>query len=261
MSLITKITHSRFRPIFGKIRLRLGFFLDRITGPRLAKGASWVIEGNQRINKLQAYPLMAWINYHEREIVAGNCHWLGHRALRNPLDAWIYQEIVFEVKPEGGGAIFLATICEMMGHGRVVAVDLDHSRFTPVHDRIETITGDCSSEEVVSAVREKCNGQIVLIIHDADHTRDAVLRDLRLYGPLVSAGSYIIVEDSIQGVPGYASGSNRNEMVGPSSIPRQNTPLQAIEQYLKEDKSFEVDESRERYILTENHRGFLKKVA
>jgi len=76
---------------------------------------------------------------------------------------------------------------------------------------------------------------------------------------MVSAGSYIIVEGNIQGVPWYASSSNRTEMTGLLSIPRQNTLLQAIEQYLKEDKSFSKDVSLSRFILTENHRGFLKK--
>jgi len=43
---------------------------------------------------------MSWINYHEREIIFGYSHWLGHRAIGNPLDAWTYPKVVFEVKPD-----------------------------------------------------------------------------------------------------------------------------------------------------------------
>ena len=214
-------------------------------------------------------PLMAWMNYHQREIVGKQCSWLGHRALKNPMDAWIYQEILFEVKPDivievgnkvGGSTLFLAGICELMGHGRVIAIDRDHSNFTAFHPRIELITGSSDSPDVLAKVRAKCEGgEKVLIIHDAGHTKEMVLRDLRNYSSLVSQGSYFIVEDTVLGVPGFAWDSNR-QVVGPFVAPNKNTPLQAVEQFLTENRDFEVDESRERYILTMCYRGYLRRV-
>ena len=59
-------------------------------------------------------------------------------------------------------------------------------------------------------------------------------------------------------MPGYID-PWRQEQVGPFSIPKSDTPLQAIEQFVKENRDFEIDESRERYILTENYRGFLRR--
>ena len=53
--------------------------------------------------------------------------WLGAQALKNPLDLWVYQEIMVETRPElvvetgtyrGGSAFFLASICDLLGAGR-----------------------------------------------------------------------------------------------------------------------------------------------
>jgi len=212
-------------------------------------------------------PLIAWMNYHQREILGKQCYWLGHRALKNPMDAWIYQEIIYEVKPDivveignkdGGSTLFLASILDLLGHGRVLALDIDHGKFIVSHSRIELITGDCSDQEIIRIVKGRCEGKRVLVIHDADHTRDSVLRDLRNYAPLVSSGSYFIVEDSIQGVPGFIQDPKHS--YGPFLFPDIDTPLQAINTFLCENKSFVVDESRERYILTANYRGFLRRV-
>ena len=96
------------------------------------------------------------------------------------------------------------------------------------------------------------------MIHDANHTREAVFRDLRNYSPLVSPGSCFIVEDSIEGVPGFSG--DPEQPVGPFLLPQKDTALQGIEQFLGENPSFVVDESRERHILTANYRGYLKRI-
>lgn len=255
--------------IFVKL-IRLAVWpADRLLAAKTLGWGSWHIGANEGIPNMLGAPLIALINYHHREMMGGQqTYWLGHRALKHPMDAWIYQEILYEVKPDiiielgnriGGSTLFLAGICELLGHGRVLAVDIDHSRFTASHPRIELITGDCGTQTVLDAVRNRCAGQTVLVIHDADHSKNAVLRDLRNFSPLVSLGSYYIVEDSIHGVKGFNGGSGTG--AGPFLILRQDTPLQAIEQFLKESHDFVVDESRERYILTSNYRGYLRRVS
>src|SRR5918996_5176167 len=58
--------------------------------------------------------------------------WLGAQALKNPLDLWVYQEIMCETRPDlvietgtyrGGTALFLASICDLLGGGEVVSID------------------------------------------------------------------------------------------------------------------------------------------
>src|SRR5918993_532116 len=57
--------------------------------------------------------------------------WLGTQALKNPLDLWVYQEIMAETRPEvivetgtyrGGSSYFLASICDLLGVGEVVSI-------------------------------------------------------------------------------------------------------------------------------------------
>lgn len=79
-----------------------------------------------------------WLLYRTTDIMlAGNCHWMGVEALKNPLDAWIYQEIIHEVRPDSSSrsaAIaeivrFFANLLSLLASGVVVSIDLDRSRF------------------------------------------------------------------------------------------------------------------------------------
>jgi cephalosporin hydroxylase len=71
---------------------------------------------------------------------------------------------------------------------------------------------------------------------------------MRIYGTLVSPGSYLIVEDTnINGnpvLPGWGPG-----------------PMEAVRQFLTETDEFVVDERREKLLLTFNPKGYLRRVA
>ena len=63
----------------------------------------------------------------------GNTRWRGVPLYKFPTDLVVLQEIVCEVRPDlivetgtykGGSALFLADICTLIGHGRVVTVDI-----------------------------------------------------------------------------------------------------------------------------------------
>ncbi|PYV34400.1 MAG: cephalosporin hydroxylase [Acidobacteria bacterium] len=202
--------------------------------------------------------LFDWIGFHEKLMKKGQCRWMGVRADKNPLDAWIYQEILFEVRPEvvieigsyqGGSTLFLAHLLELIGDGFVISVDIDRSEYKVRHPRIIEVTGESSSSGVISRVADLCRGRRGLVIHDADHLKEQVLKDLANYAPLVGVGSYFIVEDSVE------------DLLTPFEDVGQfhDGPLAAIEEFLKENRQFEVDVDRERYILSNNPRGFLKR--
>ena len=88
----------------------------------------------------------------------------------------------------------------------------------------------------------------VLIILDSDHSRDHVLDELRIYNRWVSPGSYLIVEDTnVNGHPAMPEH-------GPG-------PMEALEAFLAENDEFEIDAAREKFFLTFNPRGFLRKRA
>jgi cephalosporin hydroxylase len=205
--------------------------------------------------------LRQWLLYHSNDIMlVGKCRWMGAEALKNPLDAWIYQEILYEVRPEviveigsysGGSTLYFANLLDLLGTGIVVSVDRDRSRFDISHPRIRMVTGDSSSPDVVEQVRRLSDGKTCLVVHDGDHRKEKVLEDLEIYSRFVTAGSYLIVEDGIidlfrprDGIGEFYSG-----------------PLPAIDEFLaRHRREFAVDRERERYVITYNPRGFLRRV-
>lgn len=200
-----------------------------------------------------------WYRNDRDNIIFTQCKWMGVRAMKNPLDAWIYQEIIYEVKPEviieigsadGGSTLFFADLLELIGKGKVISIDIDREKYKAKHQRIITFTGDSSSEKIVSKVKKHCKGKSVMIIHDGDHTKKQVLKDLEQYWNLVSVGSYLIVEDGI--IDLFKPG----DMIGHY----EDGPLLAIEEFMETNDHFEIDESRERYIITYSPRGFLKRI-
>ena len=185
-------------------------------------------------------------------------YWLGTRTQKCPLDLWIYQEILHETRPDliletgtahGGSALYLASVCDHLTRGEVVTVDISPIEGRPEHDRITYLTGSSTADEVVAEVERHVAGhERVLVILDSDHSRDHVLDELRLYGPWVTPGSYLIVEDTnVNGHPAMAEH-------GPG-------PMEALEEFLAETDEFEIDAAREKFFLTFNPRGFLRKRA
>jgi cephalosporin hydroxylase len=191
-----------------------------------------------------------------QEGIMNQTTYFGISALKSPTDAWIYQEIVFEVQPDviveignahGGGALFLAHLCDLMGHGRIIGLDLSHQTIPDRvrnHPRITLIEGDaCRSFEQVERLIAK--DETTLVIEDSAHTYDNTLNVLRRYAKLIKPGGYFIVEDSI---------CHHGLAVGP-----QPGPYEAIEAFLREDTDFEVDRARERFLITWNPKGYLRR--
>lgn len=183
--------------------------------------------------------------------------WFGVGVKKCPLDLWVYQEILHEVRPDviietgtrfGGSAFFLASICDLLGQGRVVTVDIEHSDDRPSHDRITYLTGSSTDPATVEKVKSEIGeNEAVLVILDSDHSRDHVLAEMRMYGPVVTNGSYLIVEDS--NVNGHPVRPN----FGPG-------PMEAIDTFLSDGDDFVVDDAREKFFMTFNPRGYLKRM-
>jgi cephalosporin hydroxylase len=197
-----------------------------------------------------SFPVSEVLRFMQTWITQGSTY-KGIPCCKNPLDLWMYQNIIHEVKPDtiieigtlkGGSALWLADQCELAGKGKVISVDQNPAPdFT--HPRITWVTNgsDHSFEEVKSKTRG-----VVLVIEDSSHELEQCLNVLRLYGSLVTVGSYLIVEDTIchHGLP-----------VGPWP-----GPWEAIDVFLKETSVFVPDRSREPYVITWNPRGYLRRL-
>jgi cephalosporin hydroxylase len=187
-----------------------------------------------------------------------NTRFLGAAILKCPLDLWVYQEIIHELRPDviietgtafGGSALYMASICDLIGKGRVITIDITPQEKRPKHERITYLTGSSVASEMVERVRDAIGHEdTVMVILDSDHSRRHVLEEMRLYAPLITKGSYLIVEDTnVYGHPVRRSH-------GPG-------PMEAVESFLKESEQFAIDDTREKFYLTFNPRGYLKKLA
>ena len=182
---------------------------------------------------------------------------LGTKLEKCPFDLWVYQEILYEIKPEiivecgtyrGGSALYLASMCDLLDHGEVITIDILERKNRPQHKRIEYLLGSSTSPEVVAKVKARIQGKSpVLVILDSDHKKEHVLNELNIYGEIVTRGSYLIVEDSnINGHP-----------VKPEFGPG---PMEAVNEYMKNNSSYIVDKTKEKYFLTFNPQGYLRKL-
>ncbi|MGE3771226.1 MAG: CmcI family methyltransferase [Bdellovibrionales bacterium] len=189
-------------------------------------------------------------------------HWMGVPTRKMIFDIWVYHEIIFETKPDvileigswfGGSTLFLGNVCDNMNHGEVISIDINHDAFRGHHPRVTTITGDCSDPHIVQQVKDRLVGKTVMVIHDGDHQRFAVARDLEIYAPLVTPGMYLVVEDGI--VDLFAPEHSKLRRAYPDGGPLQPARDVAV----KWADDFELDMTRERFILTTNPSGYYRR--
>jgi cephalosporin hydroxylase len=101
--------------------------------------------------------------------------------------------------------IYSASLCRLVGKGRVIGIDIDirlHNR-----ERIEThafassitlLEGSSTAPEIVAKVRGTIRpGETVLVVLDSDHSYRHVTDELGAYAPLVTPGSFIIATDGV----------------------------------------------------------------
>ena len=192
--------------------------------------------------------------------------WLGVPVLQFPADLWTYQDLLWELKPEfvvetgtyhGGLALYLASLMEHIpGSSKVITVDIDGDNWrntlasAPVADRLKHrvifLEGDSEDPEIFNIIAEKVAGKNALVILDSYHARDHVLGELRLYSKLVPLDGYLIVNDTHHDKTHWLN--------------FQGGPLAAVRAFLEENYHFEIDRSRERFMISCFHSGILRRV-
>lgn len=177
--------------------------------------------------------------------------WMGRPMIQLPDDAFRLQELVFSLKPDvivetgvahGGSIIFYASLCKLMGKGRVIGVEIDlrpQNRAAldadPLRSLITLIDGGSTDSLTLAKVRAAiAPDETVLVLLDSLHTKDHVLSELRAYAPWVTVGSYIVAMD---GIMGYLVGA-------PRSAPdwAWNNPAMAAREFASKNKDFELIE-------------------
>jgi cephalosporin hydroxylase len=187
--------------------------------------------------------------------------WMGITCWKSVSDMWNYQEILWELKPslviefgtnQGGSALFFATIMKQLGNPfKVLSVDINHKPLHPAARRdpdilfVESSSTVPAIAEQIRSLRGEFRGKVFAIL-DSDHSMDHVLAEMKLLRPLLSAGDYLLVEDSsVNGhpvLPGWGPG-----------------PYEAIEAYEREfPNDYTHDVAREKkFGWTQATNGFL----
>jgi cephalosporin hydroxylase len=211
---------------------------------------------NYQMEKSLDLPLRQVLQVMQNRLITESTYF-GIKTLKSPIDFWIYQEIVFETKPDfiieignfcGGSALSLAHLCDSLQHGKVIGLDISHSNMSEVvrnHPRITLLEGDACEllEEVKDIIGE---GKNTLVIEDSSHTFENTLNVLNTYSQFVKTGGYFIVEDGI---------CHHGLDVGPNP-----GPYEAVEEFIKKNVDFEIDRNRESFLITWNPIGYLKRV-
>jgi cephalosporin hydroxylase len=191
------------------------------------------------------------------ETTYNNTRWLGVPTQKCPLDTWVFQELLFEIKPDvmvetgtykGGSSYYYASLMELMRHGRVLTVDIEDYPNKPAHGRIQFFLGSSTAPETLTRLRAAiAPGEKVMVTLDSDHSAAHVAEELRLYSALVTPGSYLIVEDThFNGhpiLPGFGPG-----------------PHEAVEAFLRTNPDFKRDLTREKFGMTFNPGGWLRRI-
>lgn len=228
-----------------------------------------------------------------------NFSWMGRPIIQVPQDMQAFQEIVWQVKPDliietgiahGGSLIFSASLLALLDYTdavnnggvvdpqsparRVLGVDIDiraHNRIAieahPMASRIDMIQGSSVAPEIIEQVcAAAAKAKRVLVCLDSNHTHEHVLKELELYAPLASKGSYCIVFDTIvEDLPG--------ELYPDRPWQPGDNPKTAVHAYLKSLKEqpqnsldgqpldFQIDyDIEDKLLLTMVPDGFLKRV-
>lgn len=165
-------------------------------------------------------------------------YWFGARILKCPFDLWLYQDLIGQVRPDmiiecgtgdGGSALYFASLCQLAERGHVFTIDVKAARYQDSHPRITRVLGSSTDPNIVRQARLSAAGSKTLVVLDSDHSYDHVTAELAAYAPLVSVGSYLVIEDT-------------------------NAPetKRAADDFVAAHPEFEIDAEQEKYLITYN---------
>ena len=201
--------------------------------------------------------------------------WWGLPIIQLPADIMATQEVIFAAKPtviietgvaRGGSLIFLASMLQLLGRGKVIGIDIDiraHNRQRieqhPLSHRIELIEGPSTDPAVVGRVEQMLSpDDDVMVVLDSDHSRKHVLDELTAYGPMVTAGQYMVVADTLLGRLDVDQTPTERSRVWH----RGDEPLSAVNDFLAISGRFQPDAALNgKLIFSSSPGGYLKCMA
>jgi cephalosporin hydroxylase len=208
----------------------------------------------------------AFHNVYYESNVWRDSYWHATPVLKCIFDLWVFQEIIASLRPAliiecgtwaGGSALFLAHTLDIIGSGRIITIDIldanqvreHYLRYSqeqgrklqirPTHPRIDYLLGSSTDPAIVAEVtRALPVGGPVMVVADSDHSIEHAYAELNAYHAFVTPGSYFVMEDT--NIPGSG-------------------PSQAVDHFLVDHPEFVADRTREKFLLTFNPGGYLRR--
>jgi len=200
-----------------------------------------------------------------------NFTWMGRPIIQFPQDMVAMQELIWSVRPDliietgvahGGSLVYYASLLELIGEGRVLGIDIDiraHNRAAieahPMAHRIQLLQGSSIDQALVDQVRAiAAPARRVMVLLDSNHTDAHVAGELAAYAPLVTAGSYLVVFDTV--IEQMPAGYFPDRPWGPG-----NNPMTAVRRFLASTDRFEIDRSVcDKLLVSVAPEGYLRCV-
>lgn len=203
--------------------------------------------------------------------------WMGRPIIQHPQDMIALQEIIMSVQPDliietgiahGGSLILSASMLELLDIAvpldglkrEVVGIDIEirsHNRAAieanPMYRKITMLEGSSTDLMIAKTVGEIAkNHKTVMVLLDSCHTEEHVLREMELYGPLVTAGSYLVVYDTLVE---FEDKPHNDRPWG-----KGNSPYTAVQKFLRTHDEFKADETiEEKIVITSCPGGWLRR--
>lgn len=216
---------------------------------------------------------MEWLKVSSCNKIPYEVNWFGLPIIQFPEDMIVMQELIFRTRPDviietgvahGGSVLFYASICELLGHGQVVGIDIDiraHNKRLigkhPFSKRLTLIEASSVASESIQQCRDIIGNKInVLVILDSDHSKKYVLQELYLYSQFISKGNYLVVFDTTAYYVAEA-GYHRKEWKRYNWL--TEGAKNAVDEFLTTHPEFSVDDYYEKLYITAARGGFLHK--
>ena len=199
--------------------------------------------------------------------------WAGVPIIRLPDDIVVFQELVWDYKPQriietgiarGGSLLLDAAMQRMAGlEPSVLGIDIAIYPHThklmdghPLAAGVQMLESDSTLDVAVEAARAFLgDAERALLVLDSNHTHDHVLGELRALAPLLPVGSYVLVADTI--VEEFPEGHYTDR-----DWDRGNNPMTAARAFVAERDDFELDiDLSRRALVTEFRDGILVRTA
>lgn len=232
----------------------------------------------------------AWQSLARKHGYSYNFEFAGRPLIQYPQDMVSVQEIIWQVRPDliietgiahGGSIIQSASMLALLDladsiniaaepqkfliepRRKVIGIDIDirtHNLLAieshPFFPWVELIEGSSVDGQVVEKVQNKANvATCVLVLLDSNHTHKHVKKELELYSPFVTLGSYAVVFDTVIETLENADFPDRPWGIG-------NNPMTAVQQFLKGNSEFVVAFDVEAKLgISSAPSGYLRRVA